>query len=609
MRNALLQISARRIFWLAVLVTGCASLLHGQVSPIFPSRAVTDADMWVSSDTCSMKLVYPLGPADTTIQVQTAVGCPTANFLVKIEKEVIGISSVSGVVLSVSTSGRGYGGTTAAGHARGQLVTMGYFSYQQNRDAAEIEALEAFLMAGPTTTLWGHILGSLTDQGDLVSALGGKQATLAAYSTISALTGYPSTFPPTTTGLALLGAIESFTAKQSFTGGVDASGSTHTLPTVVVASVGSLPSSGCTAGELAVVTGATIGQQIYENSTTGSCTWTQQSGGSGGASTGFNQAITPVAGAVTLTCPSQSGGIFQVDTLGANVTSASFSGCPGSASVSATFIINYTEPVGAYYSVVWPTGCTSLGQPAPAYNGTATTTSFEVGYDGTTCWIPNSANQGPGTIPEAAAPGVPSQPGTVTPWADATSHMPRWEDSAGTIYQGSIELAIHGLRSSQGANAPDAVIGPDASTTKFLASAGVSADPTFRVIAQADLPNSTRPFSFVVPGSGTAGAMQGTDDFAHVWRNGFGATFTITGITCITTGSGTTRIQITEDGHNVLADNTGAGLDCTSTEAAGALSGTYYTVASTKYIGYTTVTAGIGNTDVMVMVVGTVPVI
>jgi hypothetical protein len=178
---------------LAILfVLMCNVGLFGQVTPIFPSRAVTDADMWVSSDMCSMRLAYPLGPTDTTIQVTTAVGCPTANFLIKIENEVIGISSVSGVVLSVAAGGRHYGGTTAAGHARGQIANMGYFSYQQNRDSAEIESLEAFLMTGTGTAAWGHILGTLTDQGDLVTALGGKQNALTDYATISELTGYPS---------------------------------------------------------------------------------------------------------------------------------------------------------------------------------------------------------------------------------------------------------------------------------------------------------------------------------------------------------------------------------------------------------------------------------
>ncbi len=43
----------------------------------------------------------------------------------------------------------------------------------------------------------------------------------------------------------------------------DASGATHTLPFKVVANTGALPATGCTPGEQAIVTAATLGQQIY----------------------------------------------------------------------------------------------------------------------------------------------------------------------------------------------------------------------------------------------------------------------------------------------------------------------------------------------------------
>jgi hypothetical protein len=66
------------------------------------------------------------------------------------------------------------------------------------------------------------------------------------------------------------------------TGSVDYHAAAHTAPAIVVANVGALPASGCIPGELAIVSAATAGQQIYENSGTGSCTWTQQSGGGGG---------------------------------------------------------------------------------------------------------------------------------------------------------------------------------------------------------------------------------------------------------------------------------------------------------------------------------------
>jgi hypothetical protein len=47
---------------------------------------------------------------------------------------------------------------------------------------------------------WGSITGTLSNQTDLASALSGKQAALTNYSTISGLTGYPSTFPPINSG-------------------------------------------------------------------------------------------------------------------------------------------------------------------------------------------------------------------------------------------------------------------------------------------------------------------------------------------------------------------------------------------------------------------------
>jgi hypothetical protein len=50
----------------------------------------------------------------------------------------------------------------------------------------------------------------------------------------------------------------------------------HTVPMIVAANVPALPAAGCTVGELAIVTSATLGQQIYQNSGSGACVWTQQ---------------------------------------------------------------------------------------------------------------------------------------------------------------------------------------------------------------------------------------------------------------------------------------------------------------------------------------------
>src|ERR1035441_3288499 len=66
-----------------------------------------------------------------------------------------------------------------------------------------------------------HTLGTAA-----FSATSAFQAPITNYSTISGLTGYPSTFPPTTTGLFLLGAANTIT-----TGLQDFSSATVKLPT------------------------------------------------------------------------------------------------------------------------------------------------------------------------------------------------------------------------------------------------------------------------------------------------------------------------------------------------------------------------------------------
>ena len=52
----------------------------------------------------------------------------------------------------------------------------------------------------------------------------------------------------------------------------------HTSPTYSVATSGSLPTTGCSVGEIAVVGPATSSPVFYVNSTTGSCTWNIASG-------------------------------------------------------------------------------------------------------------------------------------------------------------------------------------------------------------------------------------------------------------------------------------------------------------------------------------------
>lgn len=111
---------------------------------------------------------------------------------------------------------------------------------------------------------------TLTTSTGTITIANGETFTVNAGLTLAGTDGVTVTFPATNATVATLGLTNTFTGKQ------DASGAPHTLPAVVVATVGALPATGCSLGELAVVTGATLGQQLYENSGIGTCIWTQQ---------------------------------------------------------------------------------------------------------------------------------------------------------------------------------------------------------------------------------------------------------------------------------------------------------------------------------------------
>jgi len=59
---------------------------------------------------------------DTSIPVVDATGLPTAWFVIQMATEEILIQSRSGNTLTVATSGRGYGGTTAINHTNGTMI-------------------------------------------------------------------------------------------------------------------------------------------------------------------------------------------------------------------------------------------------------------------------------------------------------------------------------------------------------------------------------------------------------------------------------------------------------------------------------------------------------
>jgi hypothetical protein len=76
---------------------------------------------------------------------------------------------------------------------------------------------------------------------------------------------------------ALVSGLSAQTGGLNIVGGVINFGAApHTATIKIVANVPALPAAGCTVGELAMVTSATLGQQLYQNSGSGACVWTQQ---------------------------------------------------------------------------------------------------------------------------------------------------------------------------------------------------------------------------------------------------------------------------------------------------------------------------------------------
>lgn len=124
---------------------------------------------------------------------------------------------------------------------------------------------------------------TITTTTGTLTVTGAKALTVNNSLTLAGTDGVTLTFPSTNATIARTDASQAFAGTQSFTGTLDGSGAAHTLPSKVVATIGALPGT-CTAGELAIVTGATLGQQIYECSTGN--VWTQQVTGGLPAGTG-----------------------------------------------------------------------------------------------------------------------------------------------------------------------------------------------------------------------------------------------------------------------------------------------------------------------------------
>jgi hypothetical protein len=194
-------------------------------------------------------------------------------------------------------------------------------------------------------------------------------------------------------------------------GAINFSGATHTVPTIVAGTFSGLPTSGCGLGELAVVTGATLGQQIYENSGSGTCVWTQQLNSGGGGSSAFS----------SLTGGTNTGAAMLVGS-GATL------GVTGSGTISAS-----TLSGGATNDIPYQAGSGTTGFIAPANSAVLITNGSGVPSESTT--LPSGlAMQTPASINLANGTALPL---TGMANGSSTGQFNYWNGSAWTALAGN----------------------------------------------------------------------------------------------------------------------------------------------------------------------------
>jgi hypothetical protein len=265
------------------------------------------------------------------------------------------------------------------------------------------------------------------------------------------------------------------------TGTDDHSGAAHTLP-AKKGLTSAIPGT-CTVGEEYFATDATAGQNKYLCTATN--VFTQQSGGGGGSGTvSSGTAGQPAVYAATgATVSGVDAKTFRSSTY-SNEESATGHG-DSAYTILATDRFVYTNSAFTA-SRTWTLPAANAVNPGTALcivdlQGTVTSSNTLVisraGTDTINAAVTtvtfNAANDGGCFFSDGSGK-----------WA--FNSAPTQVSSGGT---GNATITAHGVVLGEG-TAATAVAGPDASTTKPLFSAGASADPAFRSIANSDLPGS-----------------------------------------------------------------------------------------------------------------------
>jgi hypothetical protein len=271
------------------------------------------------------------------------------------------------------------------------------------------------------------------------------------------------------------------------------------------------------------------------------------SSGSGGGGTGNAGANVQVTNSATpaFTCPTSTAGTIvnfhMVSALSANITSSTLTGCTGSSSLVSVLKFVFTQnsnvtgggPCGGPCTVAMPTGFSQACQISPL-QGTDTNMSFT--WDGTTAHLDSCQTTGTGVGAETAAPGAAAPSGYEFPWFDSTGLFPRWENSAGTIFQAAKEGT--GFRLAGGANTPDSFVASSGTGPVCLASGSACSGSTISD-AFASGQGSDCWWGCDSAGSST---FQLAANVLHCWEGLPRATETAAGFTASTTGNNSAKL-------------------------------------------------------------------
>jgi len=262
--------------------------------------------------------------------------------------------------------------------------------------------------------------------GATITVLDTKTLTVSNTVTLSGTDGSTITYGAGGT-VSYIGVAETLSGNKTFTGFLNATGASHTLPVKVGTGV---PAITCTVGEIFFSSTVSAGSNLYFCTSTD--VWTQMTGGSGGGQSVFGGSIATATTGITGTAAApilsltdqslKSPKCFEINlTASTPVTSVTIN----NKTSGAEFCVAWTQPASNMTTVTYGGSVTGTCDPTVDPGASVTTTQyFRIKSDGSTvlgvgC---KSDNSGVDQGPEISAPINPTS-GHFTNWNDSTTHV------------------------------------------------------------------------------------------------------------------------------------------------------------------------------------------